>query len=79
MGKVIIDGYITNEWARRLFNHGQTLKVMGGLAGIPKSCEIHSGKSEEYCQPIRIQTIYKGQEPYNPGLEFIRGGESDKG
>jgi len=66
--KVTLEGYITNEWARRLHTHSQTLKVMGGLSGIPKSCEIHFERSEEYSQPIKVQTIFEGAEPYNPGL-----------
>jgi len=68
MGKVIIDGYITNEWAKRLHIHSQTLKIMGGLSGIPKKCAIHFERSEEYTQPIKIQTLFRGEEPYNYGM-----------
>lgn len=75
--KVIIEGYISDIWAKRLFTHSQTFHVMGSLSGIPQKCLISKERTEEFTNPITIETWFSGDKPKNFGTNTSR--FNDKG
>jgi len=71
MQKVTIKGYISNQWAKRLKNHGETLQIMKSLSGIPSACIISFSKTGKYTQPLVIETYFDGSALENPGINNI--------